>query len=343
MFNNTDSDDPSRRDFIRISVGAGLAAGFSGLRSAHAATAGPGVVHLVKGGSRAEMISQLLGMVGLDYWRSGISGKKVVIKPNCNSAHAFPGGSHPETVDALTAEVSRQKPASATIIDRSGMGDTQKVMRELGLFEIAAKHGATALYHEEIGAEDMVKFELGGGHWSRGVEWPRLYTEAESIVQTCCLKTHQYGGHFTLSLKNSVGMVNKYDSEDGYNYMRELHSSADQRRMIAEINLLYQPHLVIMDASKCFIDGGPHVGTEREPGVMLASTDRVALDAVGVAILRHYGTTSEVQNGPVFQQEQLKRAAELEIGVSSASDVKINTNSEAARAFAAEIGKILTS
>jgi uncharacterized protein (DUF362 family) len=26
-------------------------------------------------------------------------------------------------------------------------------------------------------------------------------------VLTCCLKTHQFGGHFTLSLKCAVGML----------------------------------------------------------------------------------------------------------------------------------------
>ena len=44
-----------------------------------------------------------------------------------------------------------------------------------------------------------------GSHWSRGVLFARLFQEADLIVQTCFLKTHRYGGHFTLSLKNSVG------------------------------------------------------------------------------------------------------------------------------------------
>ena len=41
--------------------------------------------------------------------------------------------------------------------------------------------------------------------------------------------------------------------------------------------------------------------------MVLAGTDRVALDAVGVAILRMFGTTREVSRGRVFEQEQIAR------------------------------------
>ena len=47
---------------------------------------------------------------------------------------------------------------------------------------------------------------------------------------------------------------------------------------------------------------------------MIASTDRIALDAVGVATLRIYGTTGEVENGSIFEQEQIARAVELGLG-----------------------------
>ena len=52
---------------------------------------------------------------------------------------------------------------------------------------------------------------------------------AGGVVQTCCLKTHRYGGHFTLSLKNSVGLVAKRVPGDAYDFMRELHNSPHQR------------------------------------------------------------------------------------------------------------------
>jgi uncharacterized protein (DUF362 family) len=61
--------------------------------------------------------------------------------------------------------------------------------------------------------------------------------------------------------------------------MRELHSSDYQRHMIAEINAVYQPDPVIVDGVEAFVTGGPAQGQLVEANVVLAGTDRVALDA----------------------------------------------------------------
>ena len=111
-------------------------------------------------------------------------------------------------------------------------------------------------------------------------------------MQTCCLKTHRYGEHNTLSLKNSVGMVAKRVPQDEHDYMRELHNSPHQRRMIAEINAAYTPALVVLDGVEAFISGGPDQGERVSLEVIFAGTDRIAIGAVGVALLRDYGWIS---------------------------------------------------
>ena len=64
-------------------------------------------------------------------------------------------------------------------------------------------------------------FHWKRGFWKRGFPAPKLLLDAKCVVQTCNLKTHGFGGHFTLSLKNSVGFVAK--SHGACNYMSELH------------------------------------------------------------------------------------------------------------------------
>ena len=153
--------------------------------------------------------------------------------------------------------------------------------------------------------------------------------DAEKVVQTCCLKTHRFGGHFTLSLKNSVGAVAKRVPGEVYDYMWELHTSPFQRQMIAEINRHYSVDVVLMDGIRAFVNGGPEHGEVVEPNLMLASRDRVAIDAVGVAILRVYGATGDVGKGKVFELDQIRRAAELGIGVGSAKEIRLKPlNSE---------------
>jgi uncharacterized protein (DUF362 family) len=210
-------------------------------------------------------------------------------------------------------------------------------MEKKGTFGLAQELGFSIVNLEEVGPEGWSKIEPGESHWCQGFHFPRIYLEAESIVQTCCLKTHGYGGHFTLSLKNSVGLV----PLKGYPYMSELHSSPYQRQMIAEINTAYSPDLVVLDGVEAFVAGGPDRGTKAEARVMLAGTDRVAIDAVGVAILRLLGTTPEVSRGPIFEQEQIARAAELGLGVSLAKDIQLTTGDDESEAFAVQVRDIL--
>ena len=73
------------------------------------------------------------------------------------------------------------------------------------------------------------------------------------------------------------------------------------------------------------------------PNVVLAATDRVALDAVGVAVLRHYGTTQEVEAGPIFKQVQLARAIELGLGARSLKDIKLVPLDEPSEKLSEEI------
>ena len=128
-------------------------------------------------------------------------------------------------------------------------------MDNLGVFDLAEELGFDTLAFDELTeSEDWMLVKHDGDHWKNGFPIPRQLLEAEAIVQTCCLKPHRFGGHFTLSLKNSVGLAAKWVPGESYNYMNELHSSPDQRRMIAEINTVYQPDLVVLDGVAAFVE-----------------------------------------------------------------------------------------
>jgi uncharacterized protein (DUF362 family) len=289
---------------------------------------------LVRTRDRDKGVRQAIDLLGVKSFR----GKSVVLKPNFNTADPAPGSTHNDTLRSLVVSLQQMGAKQITLAERSGPGDsTRKVMEKKGIFELAQELGFNILDLEELAPEGWIKIDPGESHWSQGFHFPRIYLEAESIVQTCCLKTHAYGGHFTLSLKNSVGLVPRR----GYPYMQELHSSPYQRQMIAEINTAYSPDLVVLDGVEAFVDGGPHRGTRVEAKIMLAGTDRVAIDAVGVAILRLLGTTPEVSRGRIFEQQQIARAAELGLGVASAKDIQLTTGDDESEALAVQVRDIL--
>jgi uncharacterized protein (DUF362 family) len=276
-------------------------------------------VFLLKTTDRADGVSKLLGQFDIESFK----GKTVALKANYNSSDPYPASTHIDTLRAIVQDLKAQNPESITLAERSGMGDTQEVLQETGVTALAEELGFSAVVLDDIPKEEWIKYEHAGTHWLKGFYFPKLFHDADKIVQTCCLKTHRYGGHFTLSMKCSVGMVAKRVPGGVYDYMWELHSSPYQRAMIAEINANYNLDFAIMDGIKAFITGGPESGDVVEPNLMLASRDRVALDAVGVSILKLYGAKGKVGSEDVFEQDQLKRAAELGFGIKSADEVKL--------------------
>ena len=290
--------------------------------AASAAAQTRATVALIRTSSHREGVLRALQLAPLPSLRD----RTVVIKPNLNSSDPFPGSTHPETLRALL-EVCRDGGAREIIIaDRSGMGDTTRVIKEKGVDTLARTVGARVLAVETLPPSEFAVRSLPGSSWQRGVLFPRVFERADVIISTCCLKTHRFGGQFTLSLKNSVGMVGRR-GPDGYDYMRELHGSPSQRVLIAELNTLYKPGLIVLDGIEAFVEGGPDTGTLARPGVMLAGTDRVAIDAAGVALLRMHGVTGPVAQGPIFAQEQIKRAVQLGIGIASPEDILFVTDS----------------
>ena len=216
---------------------------------------------------------------------------------------------------------------------------TREVMSEKGILPILEKLNVSVIDFDDLKEKDWVLFKPKTSHWQNGFRVARPILESECLVSTCCLKTHQYGGIFTMSLKLHVGVVPT--SRHGYSYMQELHGSPHQRRMIAEINEPFRPALVVLDGIDAFVDGGPMTGKRSKAEVFLASTDRIAIDATGVAILKLFGSNQQIMRPKIFEQEQIARAAELGLGVSSAKQIQLVTGDAGSDAFAARVRDML--
>jgi len=265
-------------------------------------------------------------------------GKDVLLKPNFNTSDPTPGSTHNDVLQELLQMLKDMGAKKLSIGDRSGPEPTAQVLEKKGIYPLAKEFDARVLDLDEMGEKGYALIEPPGSHWQKGFLAARAVTEAECVVSTCCLKTHQYGGIFTLSLKNSVGIVPRKN----HPFMKELHSSPHQRQMIAEINYAYTPALIVIDGLEAFVDGGPMTGTRKTANVFLAGTDRIAIDAVAVAILKELGSTKEIMEKKVFEQEQIARAVELKLGIDSAAAIEIITADPESEKYAGKIKQILT-
>ncbi len=287
-------------------------------------------VALVKIKDRKQGVKEVLSL--FDY--PSMNGKRVLVKPNFNTADPTPGSTHNDTLRQLIQEIHESGAKDITVGDRSGPTPTNEVFEEKGIFNMAKELDFKTINFEDLEDKDWIKFDPEGNHWRNGFSIARPVVEAEYTVSTCCVKTHQYGGVFTLSLKNSVGVAPR-------SLMRELHGSADMRKMIAEINLGYEPDLIVLDGIECFVDGGPMTGTKKTADVFVAGKDRVAVDAVGIAVLKELGTKKEIMDRKIFEQEQIQRAVELGLGITGPDQVEFVTPDRASSEYAKKLHSIL--
>jgi len=264
-----------------------------------------------------------------------IRGKDVLLKPNFNTADPFPASTHNDTLTHLILKLREMGSKNITIGERCGPPDTADVLKEKGIYKLCEHLGVRLINFEELPASDWVRMTPEKSHWMNGFDVAKPVLESPCVVTTCCLKAHGYGGVFTMSLKLSVGMTHKGD-------MAELHTSfLNMQKMIAEINQVYQPSMILLDGIDSFVDKGPARGPLKQADVILAGTDRIAIDAVGLSVLKELGSNKAIMGKKIFAQDQIARAVELELGVSRAEDIEIVTDDAAGKEYAEKVMKIL--
>jgi uncharacterized protein (DUF362 family) len=293
-----------------------------------------GRVSLVKTENRKEGVAKSIAALNMN----PVKGKNVLIKPNFNTADATPGSTHNDTLSALVEKVWEMGARSISLGERS-FPLTREVMETKGILPALQKMDVRVINFDDLKEKDWVEFKPKKSHWVNGFRIARPVLEAESLVSTCCLKTHQFGGIFTMSLKLHVGVVPT--SRHGYDYMRQLHSSPHQRKMIAEINEPFQPQIIVLDGVDAFVDGGPATGKQVKGEVFLASADRVAIDAVGVAFLKMLGSNENIMKPKIFAQEQIARAVDLGLGASSPEEIEVIPADEDSQEYRDRLMQIL--
>jgi len=327
-----------RREFL-IAAGAGLALAATDIRGGtevapqkHRETKqGKTKVSLIRTADRTSGIQRAVDLLGIN----PAKGKDVLLKPNFNTADPFPGSTHNDTLTHLILQLKTMGAKSITIGERSGPPDTADVLQDKGIYGLCEKLGVELIDFEKLPAGDWVRITPEKSSWRNGFEVARPVVESPCVVTTCCLKTHGFGGVFTMSLKLSVGVTRKRN-------MTELHTSfLSMRKMIAEINQAYAPKLILLDGIEAFVDGGPGKGTRRKADVILAGADRIAIDAVGIAILKELGSNGAIMGNKIFEQEQISRAVELGLGVSRPQDIAIVTDDAGGKQYAERLRAIL--
>ena len=250
-------------------------------------------------------------------------GDWVFIKPNFNSPDPAPAATDVQFLAAVIQLLREAGVREIALGDRSGWPSlpTSDVMEKLGVFAMAKDLGVEAIPFDD---EPWMDVRMGSeAQWWKKVAMPQALKRFDKFIYLPCLKTHRLAG-FTGSLKLNVGLTHTAE-------MPHLHADFRLGRVqepmylkMLEFCLPAGPDLIIMDARKAFVTGGPISGELVEPGIVMASGDRIAIDVEGVRILQQYPRDNHLQV-PVWDMPLIRRAVELGLGVASEAEYRVVT------------------
>ncbi len=239
-------------------------------------------------------------------------GEVVLLKPNFNTADPLPAATDYEFLKAVVEIVYSVEPKLVMIGESSTMSfNTRKIMEKLNIFELLNLETPPRIYVFED--YKWIKKEIPQAKYLKSVSITEILERIDKIIFLPCLKTHKYA-QYTGALKLAVGFMKPIERIN-------LHLSHIQEK-IAELNTLFNVDLIIMDARKCFITKGPAEGEVREPNLILASNDRIAIDIEGIKIIQSFKGNS-LKNINPWELPQIKRAVELNLGVNSEKDYEV--------------------
>lgn len=328
---------PTRREFIRTTVAGGTALAMGvGCAGEHDPPPPPpatfadtprGQVVLVRASAAEAVVRGLELMGGLTFIESG---QTVVLKPNLTGPILPPDTTGPDVLAALIRACLDVGAGEVIVAERTfGPLVTTDVV-EFALFDDFSR--SMLDYIEEAGGrflalDDEPWVEVspeGAVDFEEPLLVPGLLTEADHVINVPALKTHK-DAVFTMTLKNLFGWVHP-DTRNTQVHGHPLNADDPDRplRMFAQMNLAFDPILQVMDAMVARTTGGPTPpGDEADTGLVILGKDRVACDAVGLAVLRAVGTEPHIEDRPVWDQIQLAEAARIGVGVSGPDEITL--------------------
>lgn len=279
---------------------------------------GKSLVSVVQGSGQEneipEMVRSSIDLLGgLD--KIDVKGRNILVKPNTNSNNPHPASTNPLVVSTVVQMLIEAGAAEVQVGDSSNINNrTKDVMRDQGIAESVEAVGGKVIYLEEMDFETVT---IQGGKWLTETQISKPVIEAERLINLPVIKSHNVTG-FSMSMKNFVGVIHK-DSRFDPEWKpssKVFHACGNPPEGVADLNLLVQPDLTVMDGTKSLLSYGQSddSGEVRDTNLIVASGDRVANDVVGISIIKDYGLWPELRDKDVWEHGQIKRALELGLG-----------------------------
>lgn len=215
----------------------------------------------------------------------------VAVKPNETwaSQEDKTGVTQPDTLRAVLRYIKQFEPKELVVSGGAGAAETDEVFRIVGLMDVVEEEGAVFFDHNR---EPFARVELTyapekdvAGPQESVMVNPRVL-QYETLIAVNQLKLHATAT-VTLALKN---IAMSFPAADYYGHprSRQYHKHeffSDMHSFIAAMAKLFPIDLAVTVGHPAMIGTGPLRGYTFETGLVIASTDAIAADAVGAKLL----------------------------------------------------------
>jgi uncharacterized protein (DUF362 family)/ferredoxin len=208
-----------------------------------------------------------------------LRGKKVLVKPNMLRGvnKNLATTTHQSIVSAVVA-ACKEKGATVLLGDSPGIPLAGPVIaRQLGMMDLVEEHGIEFVNFERSPAE----FKRIENRLVKTFTLASVLREVDVVINLPKLKTH-LSAIYSGAVKNLFGLVPGL-------LKAQFHVKFPDRarfgQMLADLASIVRPSLSIMDAVVAMEGEGPSNGNPVAMGLLLASADMVALDAVACHLI----------------------------------------------------------
>jgi uncharacterized protein (DUF362 family) len=250
------------------------------------------------------VIDAVGGIGGIGKFISG--GERVVVKPNIgwDSPPQYGGNTHPVVVRTIV-EMCLDAGALRVLVFDNPCDDARRTYATSGIK--AAVEGLKNPKAKVEYIDDNKWLTKRLPRAKKLVEWTfyREALEADKLINVPVAKNHG-STTLTLSMKNLMGIIG---SNRG-----QIHWGIDQK--LADISSFIKPALIVLDATRVMLDGGPsggNLGNVRVTNRVIAGIDPVAVDSYGATLFGMKGTDIG----------HIVRASEMGLGQIDLSKVRI--------------------
>lgn len=209
---------------------------------------------------------------------------KVLLKPNLLSPSQGPEravNTHPVVIRAIVDIFQKDYGCEMFIGDSCGSvrnASTFNAFRVTRIDEIARETGMKVVNFDK---DERIEVVNKNGKVLKSFDVAKTLKDVDMVVSLPKLKTHGLT-LYTGAIKNMFGSIPAGGKKD-------VHIKAPRSRLMAQalvdVYEVMRPHISIMDAIIGMEGNGPNAGDPKKIGLMLASTDGVALDAVASSIV----------------------------------------------------------